>query len=100
MSEAGSEVMGVDWRTPLDAAARRFVAPKVLQGNLDPALLFAGSDVVRAEVRRIKAEAARAIGRGDATGHIFNLGHGVLPTTDAEAITEAVAIIHESDGEA
>lgn len=100
MSEAGSEVMGVDWRTPLDVAARRFVAPKVLQGNLDPALLFAGADVVRGEVRRIKAEASRAVAHGNATGHIFNLGHGVLPTTDAGAITEAVSIIHESDQEA
>ena len=95
MSEAGSEVMGVDWRVPLDTAATRFASPRVLQGNLDPAMLFAGTDVVRGEVARIKAEAARAIAAGDATGHIFNLGHGVLPTTDADAITEAVAIIHE-----
>ncbi|WP_293830573.1 uroporphyrinogen decarboxylase [uncultured Corynebacterium sp.] len=95
MSEAGSEVMGVDWRVPLDAAATRFASPRVLQGNLDPAMLFAGTDVVRDEVARIKAEAARAIAAGDATGHIFNLGHGVLPTTDADAITEAVRIIHE-----
>ena len=95
MSEAGSEVMGVDWRVPLDTAATRFASPCVLQGNLDPAMLFAGTDVVRGEVARIKAEAARAIAAGDATGHIFNLGHGVLPTTDADAITEAVAIIHE-----
>ncbi|MBG6122451.1 uroporphyrinogen decarboxylase [Corynebacterium aquatimens] len=95
MSEAGSEVMGVDWRVPLDTAARRFHEPKVLQGNLDPAMLFAGTDVVRAEVTRIKAEAARAIAAGDATGHIFNLGHGVLPDTDPDAITEAVRIIHE-----
>ena len=95
MSEAGSEVMGVDWRVPLDRAAERFASPRVLQGNLDPAMLFAGSDVVREEVARIKAEAARAIEAGTATGHIFNLGHGVLPTTDAEAITEAVRIIHE-----
>lgn len=95
MSEAGSEVMGVDWRVPLDTAATRFASPRVLQGNLDPAMLFAGTDVVRSEVARIKAEAARAIAAGDATGHIFNLGHGVLPTTDADAITEAVAIIHE-----
>mgnify|MGYP002723006575 FL=1 len=95
MSEAGSEVMGVDWRVPLDAAATRFASPRVLQGNLDPAMLFAGTDVVRSEVARIKAEAARAIAAGDATGHIFNLGHGVLPTTDADAITEAVRIIHE-----
>ena len=95
MSEAGSEVMGVDWRVPLDTAATRFASPRVLQGNLDPAMLFAGTDVVRGEVARIKAEAARAIKAGDATGHIFNLGHGVLPTTDADAITEAVRIIHE-----
>ncbi|MDY5786483.1 MULTISPECIES: uroporphyrinogen decarboxylase [unclassified Corynebacterium] len=95
MSEAGSEVMGVDWRVPLDAAAKRFSSPRVLQGNLDPAMLFAGEDVVRSEVERIKGEAARAIAAGDATGHIFNLGHGVLPTTDADAITEAVRIIHE-----
>lgn len=95
MSEAGSEVMGVDWRVPLDTAATRFASPRVLQGNLDPAMLFAGTDVVRGEVARVKAEAARAIAAGDATGHIFNLGHGVLPTTDADAITEAVAIIHE-----
>ncbi|WP_257183482.1 uroporphyrinogen decarboxylase [Corynebacterium cystitidis] len=95
MSEAGSEIMGVDWRVPLDVAAQRFASPRVLQGNLDPAMLFAGADVMRSEVARIKAEAARAIKAGDGTGHIFNLGHGVLPTTQAEAITEAVAIIHE-----
>ncbi|PLA14909.1 uroporphyrinogen decarboxylase [Corynebacterium riegelii] len=95
MSEAGSEVMGVDWRVPLDVAAKRFASPRVLQGNLDPAMLFAGTEVVREEITRIKAEAARAIQLGHATGHIFNLGHGVLPTTDADAITEAVRIIHE-----
>ena len=95
MSEAGSEVMGVDWRVPLDVAAKRFSSPRVLQGNLDPAMLFAGTEVVREEITRIKAEAARAVEAGDATGHIFNLGHGVLPTTDADAITEAVRIIHE-----
>ena len=96
MSEAGSEVMGVDWRVPLDVAAARFASPRVLQGNLDPAMLFAGPAVVEEEVRRIKAEAARAIEAGTATGHIFNLGHGVLPTTDAGAITDAVAMIHEA----
>ncbi|WKD59900.1 uroporphyrinogen decarboxylase [Corynebacterium caspium] len=99
MSRAGSEVMGVDWRVPLDEAARRIAevsGPKVVQGNLDPAILFSGSAVMRAEIARIKAEAQRAIAAGHATGHIFNLGHGVLPDTPAEAITEAVAIIHES----
>lgn len=96
MSEAGSEVMGVDWRVPLDVAATRFTSPRVLQGNLDPAMLFAGSAVVEEEIRRIKEEAVRAIEAGNATGHIFNLGHGVLPTTDAGAITDAVAMIHEA----
>lgn len=98
MSTAGTEVVGVDWRVPLDTAARRIEAeggPKVLQGNLDPALLFAGTDIISSEVVRIKREAQRAIADGHATGHIFNLGHGVLPNTPAEAITEAVAIIHE-----
>ncbi|MEH0147521.1 uroporphyrinogen decarboxylase [Corynebacterium sp. Q4381] len=96
MSEAGSEVMGVDWRVPLDTAARRFASPRVLQGNLDPAILFAGDEVIKSEVRRIKAEAAAAIEEGTATGHIFNLGHGVLPTTDPDAITHAVRVIHEA----
>lgn len=98
MSEAGSEVVGVDWRVPLDKAAERITAatgPKVLQGNLDPAILFAGTDAIRSEVNRIKGEVRAAIDAGNATGHIFNLGHGVLPTTEADAITETIAIIHE-----
>lgn len=94
MSEAGSEVMGVDYRVAMDAAAQR-VSSRVLQGNLDPALLFAGDDAVRQAVRTICGEVERAQQRGDIDTHIWNLGHGVLPTTDAEAITRAVSIIHE-----
>ncbi|MCF4005824.1 uroporphyrinogen decarboxylase [Corynebacterium uropygiale] len=97
MAEAGSEVMGVDWRVPLDQAAHRIYAtsgPKVLQGNLDPALLHAGREVVREEIARICEEGRRAQAEGLARGHIFNLGHGVLPTTPPEAITEAVDLIH------
>lgn len=94
MSEAGSEVMGVDYRVAMDAAAQR-VNSRVLQGNLDPALLFAGDDAVRQAVRTIRDEVERAQQRGDIDTHIWNLGHGVLPTTDAEAITRAVSIIHE-----
>ncbi|WP_244311048.1 uroporphyrinogen decarboxylase [Corynebacterium hindlerae] len=93
MSEAGAEVMGIDWRVPLDVAAKR-VQAKVLQGNLDPAILFAGTDAMTREINRIKSEAAAAIEAGDAIGHIFNLGHGVMPNTDPDAITEAVRIIH------
>src|SRR5205823_14600702 len=76
MGEAGAEVVGVDWRVPLDEAARRVGPRRALQGNLDPALLLAGWPVVEREVRRVLAE-----GRS-APGHIFNLGHGVLPDTD------------------
>lgn len=94
MSEAGSEVMGVDYRVSMDAAAAR-VNADILQGNLDPAMLFAGEDAVRKEVRAIKAEVDAARVAGNLRGHIWNLGHGVLPTTEAEAITHAVAIIHE-----
>ncbi|MCG7233246.1 uroporphyrinogen decarboxylase [Corynebacterium sp. ACRQM] len=94
MSEAGSEVMGVDYRVAMDDAAQR-VNSRVLQGNLDPALLFAGDDAVRQAVRTIRGEVERAQQRGDIDTHIWNLGHGVLPTTDAEAITRAVSIIHE-----
>ena len=94
MSEAGSEVMGVDYRVSMDAAAAR-VNADILQGNLDPAVLFAGDDAVRQAVRTIKSEVTAATERGDMKGHIWNLGHGVLPTTDADAITRAVAIIHE-----
>ncbi|AZA14475.1 Uroporphyrinogen decarboxylase [Corynebacterium choanae] len=98
MATAGSEVMGVDWRTPLDVAASRIAAaagPKVLQGNLDPALLFAGAEPLQAEINLITQQARTAIAAGHATGHIFNLGHGVLPSTDPQAITDAVAMIHQ-----
>ncbi len=93
MGEAGADVVGVDWRVPLTAAARRVGPGKALQGNLDPAVLFAGSEVVEREIRRIAHEADEAITLG-ATGHIFNLGHGVLPDTDPGAITAAVELIH------
>ena len=98
MSSAGSEVMGVDWRVPLDKAAARIAAesgPKVVQGNLDPALLFAGEKVVAEELAVIREQAHQAIRGGQATGHIFNLGHGVLPHTEPDAITQAVAAIHQ-----
>jgi uroporphyrinogen decarboxylase len=88
MAEAGADVVGVDWRIPLDEAARR-VPGHALQGNLDPALLLADWDVVEREVRRILDE-----GRA-APGHIFNLGHGVLPETDPQVLTRVVELVHE-----
>ena len=88
MAEAGAEVLGVDWRTPLSAAAAR-VPGKPLQGNLDPCLLFAPDDVVEIEVRRVLAEGRRA------PGHVFNLGHGVLPETDPGMLTRVVELVHQ-----
>src|SRR5689334_15443996 len=91
MSEAGADVVGVDWRTPLDVAATR-VGGKVLQGNLDPCVLFAPPEVIEAEVKRVLAEGAKA------PGHIFNLGHGVLPETDPSVLTRVVELVQWSVG--
>ncbi|SKH17112.1 Probable uroporphyrinogen decarboxylase (HemE) [Mycobacteroides abscessus subsp. bolletii] len=93
MGEAGATVVGVDWRTPLNVAASRVGSGKALQGNLDPAVLLAGWPVVESEVRRIVAEGRQAVADG-AAGHIFNLGHGVLPDTDPAVLTDAVALVH------
>jgi uroporphyrinogen decarboxylase len=88
MAEAGADVVGVDWRVPLDVAAGRIGPGRAVQGNLDPSVLFAGQDVVDAEVRRIMAE-----GRA-AHGHVFNLGHGVLPETDPDVLSRVVELVH------
>jgi uroporphyrinogen decarboxylase len=88
LGEAGADVIGVDWRVPLDEAVRRVDPGKALQGNLDPAVLFADFASVAEEVRRIAAEGARA------PGHVFNLGHGVLPGTDPDMITRTVELVH------
>lgn len=110
MAVAGPDVMGVDWRVPMDAAAMRIRAAlddhrptarpedkiTALQGNLDPAVLFSGIDEIAAHVKRINAEADSAIERGLAKGHIFNLGHGVLPNTNPDAITRAFEEVHKS----
>ncbi|GCA99787.1 uroporphyrinogen decarboxylase [Mycolicibacterium sp. NCC-Tsukiji] len=93
MGEAGATVVGVDWRTNLVDAARRVGPGKALQGNLDPVVLLAGWRVVDDAVRQVVADGRRAVEAG-AAGHIFNLGHGVLPSTDPGVVTEAVALAH------
>ncbi|GAA2670340.1 uroporphyrinogen decarboxylase [Actinoplanes palleronii] len=89
MGEAGADVVGVDWRTPLDVATKRIGPDRAVQGNLDPAILFAGWDVVEREARRVVAQGQSA------PGHVFNLGHGVMPETDPEILTRLVALVHE-----
>lgn len=93
MSEAGATVVGVDWRTSLADATGRVGAGKALQGNLDPVVLLAGWAATEKAARSVVDDGRRAVGAG-AGGHIFNLGHGVLPGTDPELITDLVALVH------
>ncbi|GAA3639309.1 uroporphyrinogen decarboxylase [Kineosporia mesophila] len=88
IGEAGADVVGVDFRVPLDEAVTRIGPDRAVQGNLDPALLFAPREVLRGRVHAI-LEAGRA-----APGHIFNLGHGVMPGTDPDAVKFVVDTVH------
>jgi uroporphyrinogen decarboxylase len=90
LGEAGADVVGVDWRVPLDEAARRVGPGKALQGNLDPAVLMAPWEVVERKAREVLA-AGRA-----AEGHVFNLGHGVLPATDPGQLKRLTDLVHEA----
>ncbi|MGB0878015.1 MAG: uroporphyrinogen decarboxylase [Mycobacterium sp.] len=87
-------VVGVDWRTSLADAAVRVQRGCALQGNLDPVVLLAGWPAVQRAVRGVVEDGRRAVAAG-AVGHVFNLGHGVLPGTDPKVITDAVALVHE-----
>jgi len=88
MGEAGADVIGVDWRTPLDVASSRLGHRYAVQGNLDPCVLLAPWPAIETEVRRVLREGSAA------PGHVFNLGHGVLPQTDPDVITRVVALVH------
>lgn len=93
MGEAGATVVGVDWRTSLEAAAGRVRPGTALQGNLDPVVLLAGWPVVDRAARAVVEDGRAAVAAG-ASGHIFNLGHGVLPPTDPGVVTELVSLVH------
>lgn len=88
MATAGSSVVGADWRTPLDRAWQLIGADRGIQGNLDPTLLLGPWPRVRAAVEDI---VSRAAGR---PGHIFNLGHGVLPMTSPEMVQRVARLVH------
>ncbi|WP_179468666.1 uroporphyrinogen decarboxylase [Mycolicibacterium vinylchloridicum] len=93
MGEAGAGVVGVDWRTSLSDAALRVGPNKALQGNLDPVALLAGWPAVERAARSVVDDGRRAVDAG-AAGHIFNLGHGVLPATDPGLLTDLVGLVH------
>ncbi len=88
MAEVGTEVLGVDWRTPLAAARERTGGRVALQGNLDPAIVFAPIEAVEREVQRVLDD------NGGHPGHIFNLGHGVGPETDPDVLLHIVELVH------
>jgi len=86
MGDAGADVVGVDWRTPLSTAIP-MVGDRAVQGNLDPTLVFAPTDVMTARAAEI-IEAGRA-----ARGHVFNLGHGVIPSTDPDQLARLTEFV-------
>jgi uroporphyrinogen decarboxylase len=89
MGAAGADVVGVDFRIALSDALSRLGGHYAVQGNLDPALLFAPWDALEAKVREIVEQSRQA------PGHIFNLGHGVLPETDPDVLTRVTELVHE-----
>jgi uroporphyrinogen decarboxylase len=103
LSEAGADVVGVDWRIPLNEAAARIsgqpgVAGRdctALQGNLDPAVLLAGWDVVEPRARLVLEQASVLAGPQVGLGHVFNLGHGVPPETDPDILARLTDLVHE-----
>ena len=88
MASAGADVVGVDWRVPLDAARRR-VPDRAVQGNLDPAVVFAGWEATRVATDHVLRR------NGGRRGHVFNLGHGVLPGSDPGILRQVVDHVHE-----
>jgi len=89
VAELDVDVIGVDWRSPLGAVRRVLGPGKAVQGNLDPAALFAPPEELRRQAAAVLAEA------GPAPGHIFNLGHGIWPETDPDAVARLVDYVHE-----
>jgi uroporphyrinogen decarboxylase len=90
MRETGADVLGLDWRIPLDSARATLGEQVAVQGNLDPIALFAPGDVIERRVQEILAQNA---GRA---GHIFNLGHGIVPGTPVESVLQVVDLVKRS----
>jgi uroporphyrinogen decarboxylase len=88
MADAGADVVGVDWRTTLADARTRLGDGVAVQGNLDPAVCLCDWPIVATRAREVLAS------NGERPGHVFNLGHGVLPETDPTILERLVALVH------
>ena len=89
MKHAGRDVIGVDWRVDIGEAWARIGYDVAIQGNLDPVILLGSGDLIKKEVKRILDRV------GGRPGHIFNLGHGILPNTPVENVAALVDAVHE-----
>jgi uroporphyrinogen decarboxylase len=89
MREAGGDVIGLDWRVRLDDGWQRLGHDVAVMGNLDPVTLFANQETLRTQAKRILDQASGRV------GHIFNLGHGILPETPVENVIALVEMVHE-----
>jgi len=89
MREAGGNIIGIDWRTDLDKAWKRLGDQVGVQGNLDPVALFAPSQLLATKAQEILDKA------GCRPGHIFNVGHGILPSTPADSVKVLADFVHE-----
>ena len=89
MRETGADVIGLDWRIPLDVGRQAVGQHCAVQGNLDPIALFAPEKILRARVEEVLRQA------GGHPGHIFNVGHGIVPATPVENVQHVVRWVHE-----
>ena len=89
MAATGCDALGVDWTMDLGAARARVGDKVALQGNLDPMVLFATPEVIRAEAGKVLAS------YGSGTGHVFNLGHGISQYTPPESVEALVEAVHD-----
>jgi uroporphyrinogen decarboxylase len=88
MAECGADVVGVDYMTPMDWARQQLGPDRPVQGNFDPALLLTEPALIRAHAQRIMREAGPQ-------GHIFNLGHGIVPQTPVDNVKYLVEVVHQ-----
>jgi uroporphyrinogen decarboxylase len=88
MADTGADALGLDWTTDIGAARARVGARVALQGNLDPAVLYAQPEHIRAEVARVLA------GFGHGSGHVFNLGHGIHPQINPDHAAAMIEAVH------